>query len=46
MQTKPHIKEKKITLKALGWTAIRTIRAPERLGNTLSWNCSQNFQGI
>uniref|UniRef100_A0A0A9A4E0 Uncharacterized protein n=1 Tax=Arundo donax TaxID=35708 RepID=A0A0A9A4E0_ARUDO len=22
------------------------MRAPERLGNTLSWNCSQNFQGI
>lgn len=31
---------------ALGWVAIRTMRAPERVGKIVSWNCSQNFQGI
>uniref|UniRef100_A0A2P2M6G0 RNA cytidine acetyltransferase 1-like n=1 Tax=Rhizophora mucronata TaxID=61149 RepID=A0A2P2M6G0_RHIMU len=25
---------------------MRTIRAPERLGKTVSLNCSQNFHGI
>jgi len=31
---------------ALGWTAMRTIRAPEKPGNSVSRNCSQNFHGI
>lgn len=34
------------TFIALGWVAIRTIRTPENVGKTVSWNCSLNFQGI
>ena len=34
------------TLIKLGWTAIRTILAPDKLGNSESWNCSETFQGI
>ena len=34
------------TAKALGWTAILTTRAPDREGNPVSSNSSQNFHGI
>lgn len=36
----------KVTLMALGCAAMRTIRAPESEGKTVSRNCSQNFHGI
>lgn len=36
----------RLTLMTLGWVAMRTMRAPERLGKLVSWNCSQNFHGI
>ena len=46
-KVKKRIKKQTIVTRiALGWVAIRTIRAPERLGKTVSRNCSQNFHGI
>ena len=37
---------KRLTLMTPGWVAMRTMRAPDRPGKTVSWNCSQNFHGI
>ena len=34
------------TANALGWTAILTTRTPDREGNPVSSNSSQNFHGI